>query len=224
MSADAEPRGVWPHVRAVLLLLHIVAVVLMALPAPIGSDRDDTYEMASVREQLQQLSEALGAVGIEASEDEIAELSKTSARRILAARKAALRPFRPYYSLAGTRQGYRMFSGVSLYGDRLQVEIDRGDDWELIYLARDPDHRWRWWTFNHELTRSLLYRYVEKRYRRRFEAMTRWIAREAATDFPDVERVRVSFLRQRTPSPAESRAGVTHEVRVVRTRTVEVDE
>jgi len=223
MSDDDQPRGAWPQIRAALLLLHIVAVVLMALPAPVGSERDDTYEMPAVREQLQQLRDLLGRVGVETTEDELADLSKNSARAVLDVRKTALRPFKPYYDLAGTRQGYRMFSGVSLSGDRLQVEIDRGGEWELIYLARDPDHTWRWWTFNHELTRSLLYRYVEKRYRKRFKSLSRWVAAEAAADFEGVERVRVSFLRQRIPSPSESRDGVVHEVRVVRSRTIEVD-
>ncbi|MCO4770460.1 MAG: hypothetical protein KDA24_10565 [Deltaproteobacteria bacterium] len=212
----------WPQLRALLILLHLVAITLMALPAPVGSERADTYEVQEVKDQLEQLSSALERVGISASPAEIAETLISTSGRFLQARRAVLKPFRPYYRWAGTRQGYRMFSGVSHYGNRLHIEIEEGDAWRTIYLAHSEED-WRWGTFNHELSRSLLYRYVEPRYRKRWKAIARWAAREAGRDFPSATRVRVSWRHAPIQTPAQSRAGTWPDARSRTTRTIRID-
>ena len=179
----------------------------MALPAPVGADKPSNYEGEQAEEELGRITSALSAVGIELSNEEFAELSMGAARRILAARKAALRPFQPYYSLAGTRQGYRMFSGVALVSDRLWVEAERDGRWETLYLARDPAHDWRGLALDHEQTRSLLYSYPSRRYRRRWKAFSQMLAEQVAVDIPEATRVRVSWKHARVQTPRQSRRG-----------------
>ena len=212
-----------PHLRATLILLHLVAITLMALPAPVGADKTSHYQGPEAEAQLAQIVNALDRVGIEATGDDVVDLSLAVARPVMAARRAVLNPFRPYYTLAGTRQGYWMFSGTSLYQNRLHVEVrDRGE-WRTLYLAGAPNARWRGATFNHELTRSLLFRYTERRYRKRWNAVADWIAEEAAMDHPTVDRVRVSLQHGPIQTAAEARSGVVPETRRRRKRTLVVE-
>jgi len=218
-----SPRGpVWPHLRGALLLLHLVAITLMALPAPVGSDQRSNYEGPEAEAELQALSDGLARVGLDVPPDAIVDWSVSTSARVLALRRAALAPFQPYYRWAGTRQGYRMFSAVALRGNRLTVEVDRGDGWELLYLARSARHTWRRSQLDHELTRSMLDRYTRKRYRKRYDAVTEWIARQVAVDVPDAERVRVSFRHAPIQTAAQSRAGEIPPTLQRRTRVVEV--
>ncbi len=213
-----------PHLRAALTLLHLVAITLMALPAPIGADRTSNYEGPEAEAQLAQIVDALDRVGIRATKEDVVDLSLAVARPVMAARRAVLTPFKPYYSLAGTRQGYRMFSGTSRYQNRLQVEVRDQGEWRTLYLMGDPDARWRGATFNHELTRSMLYRYTERRYRKRWNAVADWIAAEAAADHPTVDRVRVSVQHGPIQTAAEARSGTVPETRRRRKRTLVVEQ
>jgi len=218
--ALAINRGLWPQVRAALLLLHLFAITLMALPAPVGADRSSNYEGPQARRELAQVSDSLARVGVEASPEQIAALSIGISKKVLALRRLALAPFRPYYSLFGTRQGYRMFSGVALYGDRLHVQVEEAGQWRTLYLARDDAHDWRGPAWDSELSRSMLYRYSGKRYRERYGAITKFVAREVALDYPLATRVRISLLHGAVQSPAEARAGEWPEQRDRRVRTI----
>jgi hypothetical protein len=206
-------RALWPHLRAGLLLAHLVAITLMALPAPLGADRASSYEGPQAEEELARVASALRRVGLRVTPDQIAEASLRSARRILAVRRAALLPFEPYYALAGTTQGYRMFSGVALYSDRLWIEAQIDGGWRTLYLARDPEHDWHALALDHELPRSLLYRYPTRRYRKRWAAFAEVLADDVFAEVPKASRVRLSWLHSRVQTHAESREGTVPETR-----------
>lgn len=217
-------RHLWPHLRAALILLHLFAIVLMAIPAPVGADRASNYENPQARRELAQIADTLGRIGVEVTDEQIAAFSLGLSKRVMALRHVALTPFRPYYSLFGTRQGYRMFSGVALYGHRLHVQVEEVGEWRTLYLARDREHSWRGAAWDNELSRSMLYRYSDKRYLRRYNAITEYIAREVAVDYPLATRVRISWLHGPLQSPAEARAGQWPEQRDRRVRTIGLSE
>lgn len=198
----------WPQVRAALLLLHLAAVVLAALPAPVGTDRHSAYRTRHAQAELKRVTEQLEGIGVELTPKELEDLLVDTSKQVLTVRKAVLAPFAPYRDLLGTRQGYRMFSGTSRLSDRLHVEVREEGAWRTVFLTRDPEYPWLRSALDHELGRSMLYRYSEPRYRKRYRAFAAWLARRAAVDFPAADRLRVGWIPTRAPSPAAARAGI----------------
>lgn len=215
----------WPQLRAALLLLHLVAVLLAALPAPVGTDRHSAYQTRQAQAELKRITNQLEGIGVELTPKELEDLLVDSSKQILGVRKAILAPFVPYRDLLGTRQDYRMFSGTSRMSDRLHVEVREDGAWRTVFMTRDPQYPWLRSALDHELGRSMLYRYAEPRYRKRYRAFATWLGRRAAVDFPTADRLRVEWIPSRAPSPSEARAGATWTADEPRwERTIRLDE
>jgi hypothetical protein len=91
------------------------------------------------------------------------------------------------------------------------VEADRGSGWEPLYVARSDDHTWRRSLLDHDRSRAAIFRYSWKHYTVHRRAFVDWVAREVAAEDPSARQVRISWMRYRTPSPEEVRAGKTPE-------------
>lgn len=191
----------WDHIRALLITLHLLAVVLAALPAPVGM-REKDLEDPLFRESLAPVHGALQAVGYGGSEDELARELFDGGKAILEVRKQVLRPFGPYYRYLGTRQSWRMFGTVNDDPARVEVYIDRGDrDWEPVYIARDPEHDWRAQQLDQERFRAFMNDYSWRRDKRSWTHFTTWLARQAARDFPEARRFGARVRYRPIPRP-----------------------
>ena len=220
MSSAPHPgkSRLWPHLRAAFVTVHVAAVVLAALPAPVGSLQRSAWSEPTVARELDAWHARARAVGLgydrDAFEDRLYEL----ARGWVHGRQAVLEPFRPYYRYLGVEQSWRMFVAPHKHPSRLQIHIRPSPDsaWELLYSQGDPDYAWRSAQLEHTRMRSALFRYSWPGYRRSYRALTRWVGREVAAERPDAGQVRLQWLRQKTPTPAQVRTDTRPPPTVVR--------
>jgi len=193
--------------RALFVAAHLFAVTFMALPSPGSGLTRSAWRDPTVQGEFRSWTELLGRVGIVVTVPELEETLWGLATRYEAVREAVLWPLDPYYRYLGTWQSWRMFVAPHRYPGRLQIRIEDADGWRVIYEARSPEATWRRRWFDHDRMRAAVFRYSWKHYRNSRRYFTDWVARQVAADFPDADRVEVSFLRFQTPSPEQARSG-----------------
>lgn len=194
----------WPHLRAALVAAHIIAVVLLAIPDASGVALSrSAWKNPTVQAELEAWAQRLSSVGIQTDtatlEQDVYEAATTWTKGLASVRA----PLRPYAQYLGVRQVWRMFVAPHRHPARLHVEVGAPGDWELVYAARSDEHDWRAEQFDHVRVRAMLFRYGWKRYDRSYRRLCRWVARQAAEDFPTASHVRVRMLGFRTPTPQE---------------------
>jgi len=210
--ADAASSGwkrAWPHVRAALVLLHVVAVTLMAMPAPGGGMNREAWAEPTVQGEFAAWTERLNGLGFDVTTEQVQDRAWAFAEGFMGLRETVLTPFQPYYEYAGTGQSWRMFVAPHRVPSRLEIDLEGADraGWVTIY-AQGSDARWRARQLEHDRMRAQIFRLSWPGYEGTYAKFGEWVAREAARDFPDGVRVRVRFFEYRTPSPEETRAGV----------------
>ncbi|MFT5680103.1 MAG: hypothetical protein ACI8RZ_001008 [Myxococcota bacterium] len=190
--------SIWPHLRALLVTAHILAVFAGAFPSASGGMNRSSWKDPTVQSEITAWGERLSI-----PPDELEEHLWEIATVFMGARKDVLAPFQPYYHHAGTYQAWHMFVAPHRNPARLHIEIDREGVWETIYISRDPEHAWKAELLNHSRARAALFRYSWKHYRGTLKRFGQWIAGEAAADFPDSERMRLRWYRYTTPTPQQ---------------------
>lgn len=208
-------RAAWPQVRAGLVALHLVAIGLMALPAPVGGLDRRTWRDPTVQAEFAVWRERLGALGVELTPRAFEDALFQGASGLMAAREVALAPFDPYYRTCGTWQSWRMFVAPHTHPGRLVVEVHDDAGWREVFVERSDEARWLATVFQQDRVRSAIFRYSWPSFKGPYGKFVDWIAGRAAADFPDADRVRVSYRKVATPSPADVRAGNEPEAQVV---------
>jgi hypothetical protein len=190
------------HWRALFVLFHLVAVTLMALPAPEGAMDRANWADPTVQAEI-----AVWARRLSVPPADLEEALWRFATRYTAARDRVLAPFGPYYEWCGTEQSWRMFVAPHRHPTRLHVDVREGGEWRAVFVERDREHAWLARQLCSYRFRSLTFRFGWPSYAGEYRSFADWLAHQAARDFPDADRVRVRMFRFRTPSPAEVRAG-----------------
>jgi len=203
----------------VLVALHVLAITLVALPAPDGGMNRAAWKDPTVQHEIHAWSARLDGLGVQIPPAELEEDAWHFAKRFMAVRHAVLRPFRRYYQFAGTWQSWRMFVAPHRYPARLQIAVRAGSAWQTVYERGDPQATWRRRQLDHDRMRAQIFRLSWPGYGGTYARFTLWIARAAAHDFPYASQVRVRFFKYRTRSPAEVRAGVPVQGRWILART-----
>jgi hypothetical protein len=218
MGSAVNPRALLPHIKGVLVLLHVLAISLMALPAPQGAMRRAAWKEATVQDEFSAWTERLYSVGYTTTPEELEEDLWDLGVRVTETRRRVLRPFQPYYRFLGTAQSWRMFVAPHRYPTRLHVELKRpGEEWETLSIFQDSEYRWKAEVFEQDRFRSCLFRYGWKNYGGARKLFNEWLAREAAEEFPDATHLRTRWYKYKTPTPEEARAGEEPEGRFILT-------
>jgi hypothetical protein len=208
------------HARAAFIALHLVAVTLVALPAPVGATNRATWKEPTVQAELAVWRSRLASVGVDLEPDAFEDALHAWAVDLLEVRAAVLTPFLPYYRYAGTSQSWRMFVAPHTHPARLEVAVERGGAWVTVFRERDPEATWNRRVFTQDRARSLIFRLSWANYRSEYVAFAEWVGRRAAVDFPDATKVRVRFMKRETPSAAEARAGEGEPEKPTQARTI----
>lgn len=199
------------HLRAVLVLAHLLAITVAACPAPRGLRRADlsSAELSPVVQVFAALSAPLVPLGLPAAgEARVWALSQS----MLSARGALLRPLQPYFQLAGCEQGWAMFGTLNHRPGRLEIwgstAAEGEGAWEPLYIAADPDHDWNARVFRQERMRAWVNPLSWRRSRDRLARLADWVAAEVAASpaHADLVRVRVQMRTMPLPDPATLRA------------------
>jgi len=208
VSANSPP-AVWGHLRALFVLVHVMAVVLAAFPAPVGGLQRSAWSEPTVARELDTWHARLASVGLTSDRDSFEDDLYALAATWVRGRRGVLEPFNPYYRYLGVEQSWRMFVAPHKHPSRLQVHVrtDPNSPWEPLYIHGDPHHTWHAAQFEHTRMRSALFRYSWPSFRRGYRALARWVGTEVARERPDAGQVRLQWERRKTPSPDQLRAG-----------------
>jgi transposase len=200
----AVPLRSWlPDLRAVAVLFHVVAVVVLSIPVPPPTLRGEK-EDARTKELLAPWGDAAEAVGIprETLYAAIAGFTKVEAAALGAART----PLAPYARLVGAQQGWLMFGSVDTEAARIELHVRTGNaPWTPLFVPRSREAAWRRSFLEQERMRTLVYNFGAKRSRSKWEPFVTWLAREVREDRPDATALRVRMQRLRLPDPDQLR-------------------
>ncbi len=194
----------WPQIRAALIAVHVLAITLAALPAPVGGMNRKAWSEPTVQEEFASWTARLNGAGLDLTQAELEDQLWTVAVVVMDVRGTVLAPFRPYYQLCGTTQPWRMFVAPHRFPSRLQVRVREGrGPWKVVYQVRSDEHDWNRAQLDTDRVRSAVFRYGWPTYGATYQHFARWLADRAFEDFPDASQVEIRFLDHRTPSPAE---------------------
>ena len=193
----------WPELRAVLVLLHVVAVVLVATPSPSVGLRRSTWADPTVQAEFAAWNERFHALGAQWTEKEMEDRLWSFATSYNTVREEILLPFNPYTKYLGTSQTWRMFVAPQRFPTRLDIDVEENGAWTPVFEERSPTLTWLRPMMDHDRVRSVIFRFGWAPYKHLYEDFGTWIAARAARDFPDATRVRLHLYRYQTPSPEQ---------------------
>ncbi len=205
------PLGWFAHLRAILVILHLIAITWLALPSPGEGLSRWAWQDPTVQEELADWTGRLNRWGYPITQAEFEDDLYNVASAYESVRSRPIGLFGRYYGMCGTFQSWRMFAGPHRYPSQLLIDVEEDSAWRPVYVQRDPEHAWLSTQLDHYRMRPFLYRLSWYRYVAEFDdfgQLARWIARQAAHDFPQAGRIRVRFFKFHTPAPAEARAGL----------------
>jgi hypothetical protein len=197
----------WPTIRAVLVTYHVVAVALLAVPAPYGVMSQELWQERNVQDEFRGWTGHLERIGVRVTPERLQEVLWGAAQDYLKAREVVITPFVPYQRVAGVEQSWRMFGAPNMYPVRLDVLIKEGGRWRRVYVTRSDEFTWmrRW--FDDHAFRRIVFKGGWARNKPKYQAFCDWLAIRAARDFPEATDLTVRQYRYRLTTPAEMRAG-----------------
>ncbi|MCP4804306.1 MAG: hypothetical protein GY884_03075 [Proteobacteria bacterium] len=207
MTAPPWLKSAWPHLRAAFVLFHVVALFLMAIPAPGGGMSKSAWADPTVQGEFQAWTERLNDMGADITVEELEDRLWSLATVYMEKRKTVLDPIAPYYRYTGTTQSWRMFVAPHRYPARLHIEVEEGGTWREVYVMRSEEHAWRAEQLDNDRMRAAIFRMSWRPYRRIWVTFTEWAADRAAEDFPEATRIRLRFFKYKTQGPKEIAAG-----------------
>ena len=196
-TSEVSWRTLWPYLRAVLVMLHVVAVVALAIPSVrAGLDRS-SWSDPTVQDEIKAWALRFGMPPSELEED-----AWRFAQGWSRLHETIARPFEPYRQYVGVRQPWTMFVAPHRHPSRLEIDILE-EDWRTIYRERSDEHEWRRAILDQDRMRSAIFRFSWDRYGPNYREFSEWAAAEAKRDFPRAMMLRVRMYRSRSPTPEE---------------------
>ncbi len=192
------------HLRAVVVVFHLIAITAVAFPAPVGMRRA-VLDNPDVQAAIEAWRGVAGAAGVAVDAEAFREQLWVAGSKMLAVRSSALTPLQPYYRYAGTSQGWAMFGYLNHTPARLEIHVDSGIGWEPLFIARTTAHTWRARQLDQERVRGLVNAFSWRSSRQQMRALADWIAVQAVADFPAAKRIRVQMRTRPLPAPHELR-------------------
>ena len=214
----------WPHVRGAFVLFHVVALFLMAVPAPGGGMSKSSWADPTVQGEFQAWTDRLNQMGADLTVEELEDRLWTLASAYMEKRRGVLEPLQPYYRYTGTIQSWRMFVAPHRYPARLHIELEEDGAWREIYVMRSDEHTWRGKQLDHDRMRAAIFRMSWRPYRRIWVSFTEWAADRAAEDFPEATAIRLKFFKYKTLGPKEIAAGEEAQGEWIQTTVLELED
>lgn len=201
LTGDRQrPVGWRGSLLAVFVAFHVLAVLVLALPA--NGRLGDRAVWESRENQLQFARWA--KLGVARDGPELDQRLWNLVQSYLSAREVAVAPFELYREYCGVGQGWRMFSNPQSHPAYIHVELRRGASFEPIYVSRSTQYDWRARQLDHHRVRKLFGRIARSTEQELWEQFGAWAAQRAAQDFPDALELRIWQERRVTPEPGSS--------------------
>lgn len=202
----ARARLLWPRARAALIALHVLAIVVLSLPAG-NIANPATWESPSLKADFASWAGRLRGLGVDTTPQSFQAAMWRLATRYLSLRGRVVAPFALYGELSGAAQGWAMFASPQRHPAEVHVDIREAGGFRPLFRPRSDEHAWRRQVLDHNRVRKYVGRFARGFDRRDYDQLARWLAVQAARDFPGARQVRVQLYRYSTLGPADVRAG-----------------
>jgi hypothetical protein len=229
----SSPR--WPKIRAVLVALHVLAVLAVACPAPVKGSDEKSWRRPGVRAELAAWKKRLHGIGVDVTEAELAELGRAVSTSWSSARNTAAAPAIAYLKAIGATQGWYMFTApdrapqrftfaITIKGARANTGADDVVEHPVFDFGRgvfddtlvDPaflgEHRVRRAFFQAAWSERPVFR-----------ELCSWLVREAAAKRPDITGGVCRLVEQPVLAPADATTPPRRPEKVTRTLRVDQD-
>lgn len=198
----------WPHVRAVLIALHVMSLVVLSLPTPSSVHNKARWQTANAKADLEQMAQRLRGWGFDTDRERLTQALWDLGGAYLEVQRPLVAPFQWYAEKSGSRQGWRMFASPQRHPAELHVDIELDGVWVRIYEPHSDEFDWNRAQFEHNRFRKFLGRFARGFIRTHYDHAAKWIATKAAREHPEATRVRIQLYRYATPHPEQVKAGV----------------
>jgi len=226
-TSEARPGAfgpIWPQLRAALIAAHLVALSLAALPRVNRAAMSKSARQSpTARAEIDAWAERLAGWGVEIDAQTLERGAVEALESWLVLRTALNAPFGPYIELFGLDQPWLLFPGADGFPARMVVEIERDGAWQPVQTMYPISTDWRARLLRNTRAHGEIYAASWPVHRRRYVELGRWLALQAARDFPRATRVRISIERTRMLDPDEVRAGAVAKVRADPPLTFELE-
>jgi hypothetical protein len=190
------------QLRAAIIAYFVFFNVLAALPT-LGVPSAERLERPFERAELRRWGRMLAALGIEISEEQLAQLYLSLARGALDAHELVLEPIAGFASLTQTGQNWRLFGTPDEYRSALRISAFAGEREELLYESLSHERRWN--------ADRLEYRRVRAAYKpsragppATYEGLGLRLSEQLFAERPELSRVRIVLDRSRISLPGEA--------------------
>lgn len=201
-------RAWLPHLRGVFVAAHIITICALSTPDLGGALNRRAWKAATVQDEFAAWAQRFSRLGADLSSAELEDKLWSLATSWAELRTTLLVPFRPYADVVGARQRWRMFAAPNRVPARLRIAVKAEGKWRTVYEARSNEYTWQERRFDTERIRGAIHLASWPHRRRDYRRLAAWIADEAARDFPEATHVRLSFVRARSRTPEQVRAGM----------------
>ncbi|MDG1483210.1 MAG: hypothetical protein P8R54_26710 [Myxococcota bacterium] len=193
------------QILAVLILAHLAQITISSVPLP---KKAITDLKPRHRQAIVSWGTPLLALGLARSEDDLVADAVRLNNAIVSTRSEALSPLFRWQKRTGTQQSWRMFGDVPAYGGRLQLHARTGDGPWLPLFEDHSDADWMADLLTQGRLRGVRSAYSTKVRKRRqqYRRLVTWLARHAATDFPQATEFRARYQKVAIGKPSAVRA------------------
>jgi hypothetical protein len=196
--------------------LKVVALVgyasmCLAFSTPAGSRLNNRHVWASQQNQDEFHAWAAGLrrFGFNVSGRQLQDFLWDTTNAYLEHRNRWLYPFKWLPEQLGFSQSWRMFSNPQTSPSRLWVELDQGHGFTPLFIVGSTRYTWRTDFFVHHRIRKLLGRIGRAGRAPEYNELGRWLAREAAQEFPTASSLRISVYTWKTQPPSAGYTAVS---------------
>lgn len=204
---------VWPHLRVAMILLHLVAMFVLALPSSGRLVNRSQWEQPKQQADMKRWADTFG-VEPEALDRFLWKWSQRYARTL----RWVGRPFLKYSDYVGARQHWTMFSSPRRRTGRHEIEIEVDGEYRLIYRTKSDSADWNRWAFEHNRMRKLLAKLTSQPQLKAYDEFAVWVAKQVARDFPEANHCRVSLYTWALQEPGDVRNGVRPKISKARSQ------
>ena len=141
--SDEHSRAWWPHARAVLVLLHVIAVLMLSSPDLGGGLSKKAWQTEAIQTEFAAWADRFNRWGADTTTQKLTDDVWEVAMGWTELREKLLRPFDPYHRYLGVRQRWRMFAGPNRVPAKIRVAVEIEGEWRTVYEARSAEHTWR---------------------------------------------------------------------------------
>lgn len=198
--------------RAIAITLVLFVVGLSALPSrPYDLEK---LERPNARLLVHRIGALLGAVGVQASPEDVGAALIALTKPVVGLRNAVVGPIKPVFDFAGLGQRWGLFlqSGRTAY--RLEVEgRTKAGEWTLLYRPHQHDALGLESTLAFRRMRGLYNPGARGEPRAQFEGFVTYLAAKIFEEHAEIDAVRVRMERIRLGTHDEPNLilGVAHE-------------